>query len=353
MKKNLTLILLALLSGNLILAQSTLISNITQPLHNYHGTDDLTWCAEAFTTDANPYNLYSVSLYISSGDANASLKIYSDNAGNVGTLLGSFGSATLVSGSIYSFTPSATILLDASTNYWLVMQSNSSGTSYWVTNNSSTTTGPGSLPVPPANLTAQTFDAGITWDYYPRDPDFPPFLFEVLVTPYNPNPLTATASVVSHAGCTGQSNGSVTVSVSGGSSPYNYTWSTNPVQSTQTATGLAAGTYFVTVTDDVSSHAYSSATVTANPLPAPVISGVSTVTQGQTATYTTPLVAGHTYSWNCSHGNAYPCMPDMNCLTLTWDFPCGIVNPGWVKVTETITATGCSTTTTLWVTVSP
>ncbi len=37
--------------------------------------------------------------------------------------------------------------------------------------------------------------------------------------------------------------------VTGGSSPYTYVWSTNPPQTTPTATGLSPGTYTVTVTD--------------------------------------------------------------------------------------------------------
>jgi hypothetical protein len=84
-----------------------------------------------------------------------------------------------------------------------------------------------------------------------------------------------------------------------------------------------------------------------------VISGASTVTEGQTVTYSTPLVTGHTYSWSCSHGNASLCIPNKNCLTITWDFTCGIINPGCVKVTETDPVTGCTATTTLWIFVIP
>lgn len=44
-------------------------------------------------------------------------------------------------------------------------------------------------------------------------------------------------------------NGTATVIITGGVSPYNYSWVTSPVQTNVTATGLAAGTNFVTVTD--------------------------------------------------------------------------------------------------------
>lgn len=52
-----------------------------------------------------------------------------------------------------------------------------------------------------------------------------------------------------HLDCNGDSDGSSTVSVSGGSSPYAYTWDDPLTQTGSTATGLSAGTYTVTVTD--------------------------------------------------------------------------------------------------------
>jgi len=50
--------------------------------------------------------------------------------------------------------------------------------------------------------------------------------------------------------CAGN-DGSATINPSGGSGSYTYSWNTAPAQTTQTATGLAAGTYTVTVTDAV------------------------------------------------------------------------------------------------------
>ncbi|MEI7898592.1 MAG: SprB repeat-containing protein, partial [bacterium] len=93
--------------------------------------------------------------------------------------------------------------------------------------------------------------------------------------------------------------------------------------------------------------------VTVKPGPATVISGATTVTQGQVVTYSTPYVSGDTYTWNASHGNPELCFPNRNCLTLTWDFPCGIINPGYVKVTETKPSNGCSSTATVLITIVP
>lgn len=50
--------------------------------------------------------------------------------------------------------------------------------------------------------------------------------------------------------------------VSGGTSPYNYVWSTTPAQTIATATGLTPGTYSVTVTDQKGCSATATVTIT-------------------------------------------------------------------------------------------
>ncbi|MBN2682870.1 MAG: PKD domain-containing protein [Bacteroidales bacterium] len=73
--------------------------------------------------------------------------------------------------------------------------------------------------------------------------------------------LTITTSQV-NVSCFGGSNGSATVtSASGGTAPYSYTWSPN-VSSGNSATGLAAGTYSVTVNDATGCGAINSFTIT-------------------------------------------------------------------------------------------
>jgi gliding motility-associated-like protein len=49
--------------------------------------------------------------------------------------------------------------------------------------------------------------------------------------------------------CKGASNGSATLTATGGSTPYTYAWVTTPVQTSPTANNLAAGTYSVVVSD--------------------------------------------------------------------------------------------------------
>jgi large repetitive protein len=57
---------------------------------------------------------------------------------------------------------------------------------------------------------------------------------------------------LSNASCFGANNGFVTAIVNGGSGEFSYEWNTTPVQNTETATGLTAGSYSVMVTDMIS-----------------------------------------------------------------------------------------------------
>ena len=114
----------------------------------------------------------------------------------------------------------------------------------------------------------------------------------------------------------------------------------------------AAGTYTVVASNATTSctnNMSGSATVIINPLPTPVISGPTSVAMGSMATYTTPLVSGHTYTWSVVFGTFVSCGP--NCITVHWPWYCNIQDPGRVTVIETNTATGCVQTVTLLVTI--
>ncbi|MEX2597229.1 MAG: hypothetical protein WEC59_09915, partial [Salibacteraceae bacterium] len=63
-----------------------------------------------------------------------------------------------------------------------------------------------------------------------------------------PSGISVTISVDSNVSCLGGSNGQLTATPSGGSSPFTYAWS--PSGNTQTISNLSAGSYTVTVTDD-------------------------------------------------------------------------------------------------------
>ena len=65
-----------------------------------------------------------------------------------------------------------------------------------------------------------------------------------------PNILTVTASVNTPISCNGSCDGTAIASVLGGTPNYTYSWNDPLNQTTQIATGLCAGTYIVTVTDN-------------------------------------------------------------------------------------------------------
>lgn len=62
-----------------------------------------------------------------------------------------------------------------------------------------------------------------------------------------PNVLITSAIASANVSCNGESNGTVSATPSGGTSPYTYAWSGGGTNSTKT--GLTPGTYTVTVTD--------------------------------------------------------------------------------------------------------
>ncbi|HTF03905.1 MAG TPA: PKD domain-containing protein, partial [Bacteroidia bacterium] len=63
-----------------------------------------------------------------------------------------------------------------------------------------------------------------------------------------PVTVVASSGPVTNVDCFGNSTGSIDVTQSGGTAPYSYTWSPN-VSATNTATGIPAASYTITVTD--------------------------------------------------------------------------------------------------------
>jgi gliding motility-associated-like protein len=77
-----------------------------------------------------------------------------------------------------------------------------------------------------------------------------------------PNALNSAVTSSTDVSCFLGNDGQATVSSSGGTLPHNYSWSTNPIQTTATATALSQGTYTVTTTDDNGCTHQSTVTIT-------------------------------------------------------------------------------------------
>jgi gliding motility-associated-like protein len=149
---------------------------------------------------------------------------------------------------------------------------------------------------------------------------------------------TISSGFLTNIACFGGSTGTVSVNVTGGTAPYTYSWSPSG-GTAATASGLAAGTYTVTVTDANSLQTTQSFTITQ---PASAVSGTTVVTNvscnggtngsinltptGGTAPYTfnwggtvttkdrTGLAAG-TYSVTITDANG--CMHTVSGITIT------------------------------------
>ncbi len=81
------------------------------------------------------------------------------------------------------------------------------------------------------------------------------------ITRYHTTCLTTSTMSSIPVSCYNQCNGSAIVSASG-MSPFTYQWTTTPVQTGDTATGLCAGTYSVIITDNTGCSITDSVTVT-------------------------------------------------------------------------------------------
>lgn len=86
------------------------------------------------------------------------------------------------------------------------------------------------------------------------------------VTVTQPNQLTANIAVTANVLCSGDTNGTLDLTVLGGTAPYTYLWSN--ADNVEDPTGLVAGTYTVTVTDTNGCQITASATVIG---PSPIV----------------------------------------------------------------------------------
>ena len=148
-----------------------------------------------------------------------------------------------------------------------------------------------------------------------------------------PTALSASISAQTNSLCNGDSNGSATVTVTGGSSPYSYSWTSGGTAATET--GLAAGSYTVTSTDANGCTTTASVTITEPTLLEVVDDGISDASCANTTDGAIPITAfggtaPYTYSWSGPNG-----------FTSTLEDQLYTLSPGTYSVTVT-DAAGCT-----------
>ncbi|HTB32694.1 MAG TPA: PKD domain-containing protein, partial [Bacteroidia bacterium] len=112
-------------------------------------------------------------------------------------------------------------------------------------------------------------------------------------------PVLSVSTTITGEGCNGGSNGTAIATGAGGTPPYKYQW--NNGQTTDTATGLSAGTYTVTVIDSNTCSATNTATVTQPAVLNVSLSGPQTICNGDSGTLTATVTGGtspYAYSWS-------------------------------------------------------
>ncbi len=163
-----------------------------------------------------------------------------------------------------------------------------------------------------------------------------------------PTDVTAVISATQPVGCNGGSDGSATVTASGGTLVYTYVWSNGA--STATASNLSAGIYAVTVYDQAACTAIVSATITE---PAVLVANVSvtneTLPGANNGTASATMQGGtgpYTYLWSngATTANISNLAPGVYTLTATDSHGCtatGIatVNASTCALAATATAT--------------
>lgn len=147
-----------------------------------------------------------------------------------------------------------------------------------------------------------------------------------------PAALSATSSQTNIL-CRNACTGTATATPAGGTAPYTYSWNSAPVQTSQTATGLCAGSYTCTVTDNTGATAtvtvnitQPATSITATTSATPVNCSVGTGTASVSASGGTP---GYTYLWAPSGGTGSTAT-----VTVAGNYTCTITD-----------ANGCTTST--------
>jgi gliding motility-associated-like protein len=117
-------------------------------------------------------------------------------------------------------------------------------------------------------------------------------------------PMVASITSTTAVNCANDGTGSATVSINGGMPTYTYAWSTLPVQTGATASGLAPGSYTVTATDQYGCSTSTTALISGptQPLQVLITSRTNVACFGNSTGSATAAISGgsapYTMAWN-------------------------------------------------------
>jgi len=185
------------------------------------------------------------------------------------------------------------------------------------------TVSPASPAICPGNSVTITASGATTYSWSPSTsvscstcsaPVFSPSsTTNYMVTGKGSNGCTATANVTvsvdntmnvsatSTATTCGEANGTASETVTGGTSPYSYLWTTSPTQTNASISNLASGNYTVTVTDGFGCSSIGKTTVGASSGPGisfKVTPGTCGNSNGKIVATVTGGTSPYAYSWN-------------------------------------------------------
>lgn len=135
-----------------------------------------------------------------------------------------------------------------------------------------------------------------------------------------------TISISSTNSSCGLSNGTAAVTLSGGSGPFTYSWSTVPAQADSIALNLSPGTYTCTVSDvSLGCSMHSTIIINSTPLPSIILNNIVNANCGMNNGSITTTVSGgflqYSYAWNSSPQqftqDLVNVAPGNYCVTLT------------------------------------
>jgi len=161
-------------------------------------------------------------------------------------------------------------------------------------------TGPYTIQWTPSISTSYTATNLTTGNYSFSVVDLNGCITNSIYTITQPTALNVITTNTTPATC-GNSNGTATVNLSGGTSPYSYIWNTPGTPTTNVASNLPAGLWALTTTDNKGCAIITTITIIAPPGPSVTVSSLNVLCFGMnngSATLSPSGVGPFTYSWS-------------------------------------------------------